>query len=130
MVTPTRELGTLDKPWRNHNVNKRNKWAAEGARELSSRLSKRLSITQKDARNIIRIIGQEATQMLVEGWVLSIPGLCILWTFTTRLAATALPGFKGQIFGGNKRIRMYQSPVLTKKFKELKREAATKSETE
>lgn len=117
-LTPNRELGPLKKYWRQYGVIERSRWADYGAKELASRLSKRLSIPKKDAMAILRAVGQESGQMAREGWVFSIPHFSIFWTYITSVQACNLVDFKGQFFGGNKRLRMMESHTLKKQFKQ------------
>lgn len=126
----SRDLGPLNKAWNKYPIRERSKWAEYGYRELSKRLAQRLSITNRDAQNIIRTLGQESGNMLNEGWVFSIPGLSLFWTYTTAIKPSTLPEYKGQLLGGNIRVRTTESPILRKKFKEKKREIKSNNKPE
>ena len=131
MAKEKRKLGPLDKPWDRNKPSERVRWAEQGSIELASRLSTRLSITKKDAKDILRIIGQEGANMAVEGWIFSIPYLGIFYTKVTALRASTLKEYLGQILGGNKKLKFEQTPTLRKRFKEEKlREATVKPEAE
>lgn len=129
MVKTTRELGPLQGSWDRVPIRDRVRWAAEGHSELSGRIAKRLSITKKDAKNILRIVGQESADMAHEGWIFSIPYLAIFWTYITRMQKSHLRGYEGQMLGGNQRLRMKESASLKKKIRKEK-DSETNANTE
>jgi hypothetical protein len=128
---PLRPLGPLEKPYNRYPVIMRSRWQTEGTRELSRRIANRLSLSNKDAMNILRVVGQESGDMAYEGWVFSIPFLATFWQTVTSLRKVHLKGYEGQIFGNNKKAKSEQSAILKRRFKEEKlREANAKSEAE
>lgn len=126
-----RPLGPLTKPYKAHKRTERSRWQTDGTRELARRIANRLSISNKEAMDMLRVVGQESSDMVCEGWVFGIPFLATFWTVVTALHKCTLKGYEGQIFGRNKRTKIEESPLIKKRFKEEKlREANAKSEAE